>query len=439
MFRYKLCEIDYGVKLLMVPDKNVETVFYSFLFDKTGGSVYRNKREEGLAHFLEHMMFKGTVNRPGLEIFSELDGIGAKYNAYTTKEHTAYYIKVLKEKSDLALDILFDILFNSVFDKSQIETERNVILEEYKMWEDDPLDNLFYTLSNLVYKGHPLSSPVIGRYENIKRFQRKDLLRYWEDNYSLENLIIIASGNIDFAETKKSVINYLKNIDKKSHIFKKTNISVSKPFSKQTRPRFGFYHKKINQINIGISYPVYFDEIENMDYIHTIPTVLGGNSSSRLFVELREKKGICYHVSSYFSRYRDIGTLNIYASIDIKNIYEVYDIILKQIEDIKNGGITQEEFKKSKDYIKGMVMMDLESPTSFANWYLNYLLNKEDLKSPAKWSSGLSKLKKSSIEKDASKIFNHNRVNIALVGDINEKNFDKIKRELIKKTKNAII
>ena len=419
MFSYKIYNLIHGVKLLVVPKQSTETVFTSFLFDKTG-SVYEKPSERGIAHFLEHMMFKGTTKRPNLEISHQLDAIGAVYNAYTSKEYTTYYIKSLKEKTDFILDVLFDILFHSTFDKEQIEMERKVILEEYKMWEDDPWDNLSFILNELVFKGHPLSLPVIGEKERIMSFKRGDLLKYWRHNYSLSDLLIAVAGNTDPFQIRSKINSFLKNEVDGDHLLKPSFKKIAK-VKTQNRRRIDYKYRDINQLYIGIGFPVDISRLQAEEYTRVLSVILGESSSSRLFVELREKRGICYHTSTSFIRYRYGAGMYILVSLDKRRAKEALKIIFEQIRDICRGGISKDEIQRAKDYIKGTTLMGLEDSSTLASWYASDLIRQKPLLSPHKWIKELNRLDKDTVVYDARKILNPKRVNIALVGKIDKR------------------
>ncbi len=419
MFSYKVYNLVHGARLLVVPNISTEAVFVSFLFDKTG-SVYERPSERGIAHFLEHMMFKGTSRRPNLEISHQLDAIGAVYNAYTSKEYTTYYIKALKEKTDFILDVLFDILFHSTFDKEQIEMERKVVLEEYKMWEDDPWDNLSFILNKLVFKGHPLSLPVIGEKERIISFQRDDLLRYWRHNYSLSDLLIAVAGNTDSSQIRRKINSFLKNEAGNDHLLKPSFKKIAK-MKMQNRRRIDYKYRDINQLHIGIGIPVDISRLQAEEYTRVLSVILGESSSSRLFVELREKRGICYHTSTSFIRYRYGAGMYVLVSLDKRRAKEALEIIFGQIRDICKGNISEDEIQRAKDYIKGITLMGLEDSSTLASWYASDLIRQKPLLSPHKWMKGLDRLNKDTVVYDAGKIFNPKRLNIALVGKIDKR------------------
>jgi predicted Zn-dependent peptidase len=332
----------------------VETVSINFTV-KTGS---RNEQEDigGLSHFLEHMAFKGTKTRTARDIAEEFDMIGGIFNAYTSREKTVYYAKVLKESLHKAVDILADILQNSTFAEEEIEKEKTVILQEIAQTIDAPDDLIFEHFQELAYPGQAMGRSILGTPEFVKSVTKEQLQQYMQERYSFNNIFVSAAGNIQHDELVKLVNE------------KFTDMPVElKQFDEESRYQGGDkrIEKDLEQIHIimGFDGVSYFDD----HYYHQqiLSLIAGGGMSSRLFQEIRENRGLSYHISSFSSSYSDTGMFGIYAGTDEKHLNELVEVTAAEMHKLMDN-VTAEELIRAKSQVKAALLISQENMTSRA-------------------------------------------------------------------------
>lgn len=323
------------------------------------GSGSRSEQDEnhGISHFIEHLMFKGTVKRSARDIAETVDAIGGQLNAFTAKEHTCYYMKVLDTHLDLALDILSDMLLASKFATEDIGREREVVLEEVHMYEDTP-DELVHDIHlSRIWKGHPLGRNILGSKESIASFNRDMVSQYYRNFYTPDNIVIAAAGNLDHDKLVDMATRYFSGMaGMKSITSPKKAPVLSLSRTVQT--------KDTEQVHLCLGTLGVPQNSPEMYKIHILNNILGGGISSRLFQSVREDRGLAYSIYSYQTNYSDAGLFTIYAGTRPANAEEVIQLILKNLSEIKYAGITAEELKKSKEQLKGSLLLGLESSSS---------------------------------------------------------------------------
>jgi predicted Zn-dependent peptidase len=319
------------------------------------GSRNETKINNGISHFLEHMFFKGTDTRSARDIAEAFDAIGGQVNAFTSKEYTCYYAKVLDTHKDLALEMLADMFFHSSFDEEEMEREKKVVYEEIKMYEDTPDDIVHDLLAATSYGGHPLGYPILGTEEQLKTFTPETLRNYMKERYAPENVVVSTAGNVD-----ESFIHTIENLFgtyQSGH----TPASVDKPaFLAESIKK----KKDTEQAHLCLGFeglPVGDDNIYSLIIMNN---VLGGSMSSRLFQDIREKQGLAYAVFSYHSSFLDNGLLTIYAGTGNKQLPMLRKTMNQTIDEFITGGLTDKELKNSKEQLKGNFMLSLESTNS---------------------------------------------------------------------------
>jgi predicted Zn-dependent peptidase len=319
------------------------------------GSKYETKQDNGISHFLEHMFFKGTTSRSAKEIAETFDEIGGNVNAFTSKEYTCYYARVLDQHAPIALDVLADMYFHSVFDEEELEKEKNVVIEEISMYEDTPDDLVHDLIARACFADHPLGSPILGTEEVLRSLKRDDLITYIERRYLPANTVVTVAGNFD--ET------LIEEIKRRFSAFQR-----QAPAFDVAQPVFAAnaiaQHKATEQAHLCISlpgYPVGHEEIYSLILLNN---VLGGSMSSRLFQEIREERGLAYSVYSYHSSYKEAGTFTIYTGTAPEQVGQVFDIVAHVLRDVAENGITDKELNKGKEQLKGSLMLSLESTNS---------------------------------------------------------------------------
>ena len=342
-----------GVRIILEEIPTVRSVAIG-IWIKTG-SRHETKELNGISHFLEHMFFKGTEKRTSQEIAEAFDSIGGQVNAFTSKEYTCYYAKVLDNHAPYALEVLSDMFFHSRFDPEEVEKEKKVVLEEIKMYEDTPDDIVHDLLNKAIFENHPLGYPILGTEETLESFTQDTLREYMERTYTPENVVISIAGNVKdsfISEVEK----YFGSYERKSQISTKADPT----FHKNSIVR----RKETEQAHLCLG----FEGIPIGDrFIYPLivaNNILGGSMSSRLFQDVREKRGLAYSIFSYHTSYEDTGTVTIYGGTGANQLEDLFSTIWKTIDVLKENGITEKELKNSKEQLKGNLMLSLESTNS---------------------------------------------------------------------------
>jgi len=321
------------------------------------GSRHERAEENGITHFLEHMVFKGTKTRTAEEIARSADSIGGHLDAFTAKECTCFSIKVLDEHLPRAFEILSDLVKNPLFQPDDIGKERQVIEEEIKMVKDTPDDLVHELFTQAYWRGHPLARPILGTRQTVGRFNRPRLSDYFRSHYTPGNMIFAAAGHVDHRE----VVNLVRRefaASPSGPPRKRSPVPVPRPHLKR-RSR-----EDLEQAHICLGAPAYPQTHKKRFACYILNTVLGGGISSRLFQNIREKRGLAYAVFSSLNAFRDAGCLSVYAGTAAQSTREVVRLIVEELRRMKASPLTNEELQRAKDYLKGSLMLSLESTSS---------------------------------------------------------------------------
>ncbi len=326
------------------------------------GSAMEEKRYNGVSHFIEHMLFKGTEKRTARDIAECMDSVGGQINAVTAKEYTCYYTKTLSEHLGIAVELLSDMLKNSTFTNENIDVERKVILEEISMCEDDPEDLIHDILSDTMWSGRPLGFPIAGTVESVSGLERGDILSYFKSNYTADNIVISVVGCFDEAMV-------LEALEKNFGDIERTGIcSVDHPKIKTERAS-RIVKKDVEQCQLCLGFDGYSRQ-EELNYdLAVLSAVFGGNMSSRLFQKVREESGLAYSVYSYSSAYQNNGALTVYAGLNSQSLLKALEIINNEIKILKNQKLSEAEVETAKTQLKAGVVMGSEGVSSRMNAY----------------------------------------------------------------------
>lgn len=378
------------------------------------GSRIEDEEISGVSHFIEHMLFKGTRNRTSKQIASEIDNLGGQINAFTSKECTCYYVKLLDSHIDIGIDVLSDMILNSKFNEDDLDKERSVIIEELKMYEDSPEDLAYDLLTENIYKNDPLGMNIIGTEESLKRLNREKLLDYFNKYYVPNNSVIAISGNFNFDE----IIN---KIEEKFKVWKKRDVNVDIKKA-EFKSCFLAKNKDIEQVNLAMSLEAVPLENDKEVYaLAVINTVFGGSISSRLFQKIREEKGLVYSIYSSQSLYRKCGELGIFASMSNEHLKEVYESIIEEIKIIKKYYLTDQEIKESKEQLKGSYILGLESTSSRMMSIGRALLLNNKVESTDDILKSIDNVDRETVKIVIDKIFNLDKLGVCIVGrDVEE-------------------
>jgi len=348
---YQRVVLDNGVQILTEDIPYVRSLALGVWVDT--GSRDEPGDMAGVSHFIEHLVFKGTPKRTARQIAEALDAVGGQLNAFTTKEFTCFYARVMDEYFDLAFDVLSDMIFNPLFKQEDIDRERNVIIEEIKMGEDTPDELVHDIFASTIWKNHPLGRPIIGTTQIIEGLSREQIVDYYQKNYTPANLIIAVAGNINHqqvVEKTERIFGGIKNQTLKSRKIKPVSYN-------QVTCRT----KEIEQVHLCIGTPGLPLDSEHIHALQLINTILGGGLSSRLFQEVRESRGLVYSIYSYHSSYHDTGLFCVYAGLSKNNATQVLELISNEIRDIQINGVTSKELRRAKDQMKGNLFLSLEN------------------------------------------------------------------------------
>lgn len=320
------------------------------------GSRDETPEQNGISHFIEHALFKGTNNRSAKRIAEELDAVGGQLNAFTAKEYTCFYAKVLDEHFDLAVDVLTDMLFNSRFNEEDLEREKNVILEEIKMYEDTPDELVHDVFTSTIWQGHALGRPVIGTEEMVKNLSREDLLRFYETHYLQGRMVVAVAGNT----------RHDKAVTALEAVFGRVSGDRGARARVRPEPKAEVCHRarETEQVHLCIGTPGVALGDDTVYIFQVINTVLGGGMSSRLFQRIREESGLVYSVYSYHSAYHDTGLFCVYAGLAPSNVALTLDMVAAEVAAVRDRGITEEELTRAKNQLKGSFLLSLESVTT---------------------------------------------------------------------------
>src|ERR1700686_5537498 len=311
----------------------------------------------GISHFIEHMVFKGTQHRSAEEIARQVDSIGGNMDAFTAKECISFSIKVLNEHVPIALDVLSDLVLNPVFDAQDISRERSVILEEIKMDEDNPDYLVHEIFTQNFWKDHPLGRPILGTRDTVKRFDRTPVFDFYSQRFSPGNMIITAAGYLNHDRFVEVVAKHFENMKPTSNGFHSSPPKIV--------PKIILRNKKsLEQVQICVGVPSYPITHERRHSSYILNTLLGGGMSSRLFQNIRERQGLAYAIYSDLNPYRDTGCMSIYAGTSRESASKVVESIVSEFRKLKSENVPEEELRRSKDQLKGSLMLSLESSTA---------------------------------------------------------------------------
>src|SRR5690625_1845221 len=351
MIKTHTCKNGLRVVLESVPSVRSVTIGIWILT----GSRYETAKNNGISHFLEHMLFKGTKTRTARQIAEAFDSIGGQVNAFTSKEYTCFYARVLDSYKEHALEVLTDMLFHSTFLTEELEREKKVVMEEIKMYEDTPDDHVHDLLAKASFGEHPLGRPIIGTDKQIKTFTKQALIDYMDTFYIPQNIVISVAGNVhsDFIQTIEDFFTTLpvsnKTISKEAPTFQANTL---------------IKNKETEQAHLCVAYPGLAISDSSIPALLLVNSVLGGGMSSRLFQEIREKQGLAYSVYSYHASYLDSGLLTIYAGTNKEQLDILQSAIEQTVTTLGENGLTEAELTNRKEQLKGNMMLSLESTNS---------------------------------------------------------------------------
>jgi len=410
---FQKIKFDSGLRLILVPQPMSLATTVMVLVE--AGSKYETKETNGLSHFLEHMCFKGTSKRPSqLAISTELDNLGAEYNAFTAREYTGYYAKARNENFDQILDIVTDMYLNPLFDPKEIDKERGPIIEEINMYEDLPMQKVGDLFFSLVYGDQPAGWSIAGTKENILRFQREDFINYRKAHYLAQSTVVVVAGGFSVENVEQKVKNAFKTLNSGEKLSKLPVIE------KQDEANISFIYKETDQTHLILGFRA-FDIYDERRYaLSVLADILGGGISSRLFQKIRSELGAAYYVSASPDFYTDHGLLLISAGISNDKVEEATKIALDECLNLKEKIVDEIELKKAKEHLIGHLFLSLESSDELAAFYGSQEIFGIPFKTPQIIAQKIQAVTSQEVNEIARFVFKNNRLNLAFIGPLSK-------------------
>lgn len=405
---YKKTVLDNGLRVIThsIPDR--ESVGLGIWIGV--GGRYEEVKNKGISHFLEHLLFKGTKKYSANRIKQSIEGVGGSLNGFTSEEFTCYYVKVPSKYLSRGLDVLSDMVLNPTLPKDEIEKERYVILEEIKMHKDLPQSYVHEVLDGLLWPRHPLGMSILGTFESVGQIKREDLFKIKEKYHYPQNLVIAACGNLSHKELLENIERLFCSLPKS----KKAKFSV---FSLEKEgPRVKILSKDTEQTHLAIGLHGLKREHPQKYILSLLNIILGANMSSRLFCEVREKRGLAYEIGSSLKRFNDTGAFIIHAGMDNKKVYKGIEVILKELNKLKKDFVKKDELRRAKEYFLGQLSLALEDTLDHMFWIGEATMTLNKIYSIEEVKRGIKGVSLEDLIGLARNLFNQNSLNLALIG-----------------------
>ncbi len=418
---YSFSQLPHGLRIATIPmhDRNSAAVA---IWVRAGGR-FEPKVVSGVSHYLEHMLFKGTRKRTTRQIKEEIEGVGGMLNAFTSEEVTCYFAKVLNQHFPKALDVLSDMINHATLTDVEIEKERTVILEEIKMYRDLPAHYVHELMSEILWPAQPLGRPLAGTVDSVSALKRSQIVDYKNRYYDPKNILVTVAGPIQHQEVEDRV---------KAFFPYKSRRPLSRfpeAVSRQAKPRTLFVEKQTEQTHFVIALHGFSRENPDRYKLGALNVILGANMSSRLFEEVREKRGLAYEIKSGLSFYEDAGCISISAGVESKKAATTISVILRELAKICRDGVKEGELRRAKDYFLGQLFMGLEDTMDHALWIGEKVMYSNKLPRLEEIRENIEAVSASDVREVARKIFKTKNLNLTLIGPILEKTQNRIQKD----------
>ena len=409
---YEKHTLENGVRIVLAPMPQAQSVTVALMY--AAGSRYETRETNGIAHFAEHMFFKGTENRPSSrEIAGEIDAIGGEFNAFTGKEYTGYYVRAAAEHRDTALDVLVDMLRHSKFEAEEIEREKGVIIEEMNMYFDTPRDYIGGVYEDLLYGDQPLGWDIVGRKETVRAATRDMFMQYIDRWYKPERLVVGIGGKID-GDVLEAIQGHLGDLEP-AETGEPDPASVNGNGS-----RVRVHTKQSDQAHIALGVPSYPITHPDRYSLQLLATVLGGGMSSRLFIEVRERRGLAYYVFGTNHSYTDAGSLYAQAGVDINRIDDAVSTVAAELRRIADEAVPADELEKARSFAKGRFVLQLETPQGLIMYGLRKEVLEGETVDPKEVLAELDKVTGEDVQRVAGDLIDDKRLRLALIGPFDD-------------------
>ncbi|MBU1705767.1 insulinase family protein [Patescibacteria group bacterium] len=401
--------LDNGIRVHLIPFAGTEAV--TVLVLNKVGSRHEDEKVFGAAHFIEHLMFKGTERRPStLEISRELDSVGAEFNAYTGKDLTGYYVKADSAKTALAVDLLHDMLFHSKYDSQEIDRERGVIIEEINMYEDNPLIHIEELLEDQMFAGNNLGRPIAGTRASISQMKRADIVAFRDRYYIPSRMVIAVAGKVgeNILELLNRTFGQVPAAGQQPTEFE----AFQSPAALAAKVQF----KETEQIQVALGFQSLKKSDEDLPVLRLMSIILGGTMSSRLFISVRERKGLAYLIRCGNTSYEDTGCFMIQSGLDQRRLPEAMATILEEIEKMKTEGVSDQELADAKNNLRGRSLLKLEDSSDRAEWYANQEVFLAEAETPEEWLKKHEAVTREQVQAMARRILLTETMSLAAIG-----------------------
>jgi len=412
--------LDNGLRILTERMTQVRSVSIGVWL--TRGSRHEAAEQSGIAHFVEHMLFKGTATRTAEDIAQQIDSIGGQLDAFTAKEYASYYIKVLDEHLPLAIDILSDIVRNPAFSRDDVEREKKVVVEEIKMVEDTPDDLVHELFTQGFWENHPLGRPILGTRETVESFDAASLRTYFRSAYTSRNLIVSAVGNVEHERVRDLVAEKFGSMTEPTE-----EVAEDAP---RVVPKILIRNKDLEQSHVCLGASSYPQNHDDRYSSYVLNTLLGGSMSSRLFQNVREKRGLAYAVFSGLSAYRDAGSFTIYAGCANEAVGEVVDLVVEELRGVKNAAVPATELQRAKDHLKGSLMLSLENTASRMSHIARQEIYFDRQFGLDETLQGIERVTPADVQRVAADLFQNGSLAATVLGNVNGLEIPKKRLEL---------
>lgn len=416
---FEITKLSSGVRVISKKLESTNAVTVIILVG--AGSRYENYANNGISHFLEHMFFKGAKKYKNTkEVSSAIDSVGGEFNAFTGKEYVAYYVKSAASHLDTALDVLSDMLIHSRFDQKEIDKERGVIIEEYNMYQDTPMYQIGWDFERLMFGDQPMGWDQVGRKEVISGVKHEDFVGYKRNLYVPKNIVIGVGGRLP-ADLRPRVEKYFKFEKGEQNLFSAKLIE-----NKETR-NVHVRNKKTEQGHICVGVPAYSEEHPDHYALKLLSVILGGNMSSRMFLSVREKRGLAYYIHTATDDYTDCGILSTNAGVDLNRVEMAVSAIVDEYKKIAEKPVPTHELRKSQEFLKGKIILRLEDSEEYAHFLGKYELLYNRARTPEEVMKKIEAVTVSDVHRVARNIFDKNKLRLAAIGPFeNEAKFEKL-------------
>ena len=420
---YQKTVLDNGVRVITHKVKDRDSIALGFWIGV--GGRYEQGRLKGIAHFLEHIVFKGSRNYSGEEIKMRIEGVGGALNAFTSEEQTCFYAKIPSKHLNQTFNVLADMVVNPTITAKDVGKEKTVIVEEIKMYHDLPQYYVQELLDHLVWQGHPLGESLAGSQETVMGMSAGDLKGFHKTFYSPGNIVVAACGNLRHDKIVRFVQKQFKGLKASE---KKRYVPVG---GEQSKANVKFSYRNIEQMHLALGLPAFDENHKDRYALNLLSIILGGNMSSRLFVEVREKKGLAYSISSSYKTLHDSGLFLIRAGVDNQKIVDTVRVILKELNKIKRAGVAQGEFERAREYLMGQLLLGLEDTMDHMLWIGESIVARNKVKTLKSVLKKFENVSAGDIKRVACEVFNPKKYNLAIVGPVTEQQQKELK-ELLK-------